>query len=451
MKWNRRDFCKAGGLSAFALGMPAFMPHMLRRHMLAGEAGGSRKMIFIFLRGGCDGINTVIPRGDPDYNTTTRPTIYIPDSQVQQYGTDLGNGYAQLHPMMGPMMEVYNNSALNGIDGPGNLAVIHRVGYEGQSQSHFDSQFFWENGVPGDGELEEGMIYRHAQEIRGNESLVAFGISGGGIDSLRGPDSFPVIRDLEDYSFSGSSTKVQKFLGKLPTVPGGADGSGFLGVAGGPRDVAGKFNRDLVYGTGLTLAESIDIVQAALAQGAYTPANGAQYQGSLGDKLMAAATLLKRTPARIVGVNQGGFDNHERQGGTYGTHGNLVERVAQAYQALYRDFQDDWENLVVVTMTEFGRTSRENSSLGTDHAYATCMFVGGGGVNGGVYNCDAEAWPQGSMFSISRNRYLRHMTDYRQVFAEIFSWMGNDNLNGTIPNYNSLRNRSDFSPLGILS
>ena len=181
MKWNRRTFLKTGGLSAFALGMPAVIPGMLRRHLLAGPGDENKKMIFIFQRGGNDGVNTVIPRGDPEYNTTSRPTIYIPETQVLNAGTDLGNSFAQLHPMLSPMMEIYNGSGLNGIDGPANLAVVHRVGYASQTQSHFDSQQYWENGVPGDPNLEEGMIYRHVQEINRtqNESFVAAGITGG--------------------------------------------------------------------------------------------------------------------------------------------------------------------------------------------------------------------------------------------------------------------------------
>ena len=426
------------------------MPDMFRRHLAAQEGGGSKKMIFIFQRGGNDGVNTVIPRGDSQYNASNRPTLFIPEGTVNTYGTDLGNGFAQLHPDMGPIMEIYNSSSLNGIDGPGNLAIVHRVGYSGQSQSHFDSQQYWENGVPKNPNLEEGMIYRHVQEISTDSRFVAAGISGSQMVALKGANPIPTIGDVEKYNFSGSSQRVQKFLGRLPTSPGGPGGRGLLGILGGPRDFPAKPYRDLVYGTGLNLADSINTVQQAVNQGPYTPENGAQYPGGrFGDKLTQIAMLLKRTPVRVLGVNIGGWDTHSNQGGFGGKHGDLLGNIALAFQALSRDLQSQWDDLIVVTMTEFGRTSKENGSQGTDHAYATVMFLAGGAVNGGVYNCDSSTWRNGDMFS-KKDRYVDHVTDYRAVFADVFKWMGNDNLPATIPNYNALGGRSDFQSLGFL-
>jgi uncharacterized protein (DUF1501 family) len=154
MNFNRRQFLKAGSLTFGALGLNSFTPSLFQRDLLAGNADSDKKLIFIFQMGGNDGINTVIPTGDPDYNTDTRPTLYIPSSQA----IDTGNGFAQLHPSLQPMMEIFNHSALNGQPGPGNLAVLHRIGYANQSQSHFDSQQYWQNGVPGQPSLEEGVF-----------------------------------------------------------------------------------------------------------------------------------------------------------------------------------------------------------------------------------------------------------------------------------------------------
>ena len=450
MNWSRRSILKAGGASALAVGLPSLMPHMFRRHLAAQEGGGSKKLVFIFQRGGNDGVNTVIPRGDREYNVTNRPSLFIPEASINTYGTDLGNGFAQLHPNMGPMMEIFHHTDLTGVEGPGNLAVIHRIGYEGQSQSHFDSQQYWENGYPDRPEIEEGMIYRHVQQIEAASRFVAAGISGGQMVALKGATSIPTLGDVDEYNFSGTRRRVEKFLGGLPSSPGASDGKGLLGVLGGPRDFPEKPYRDLVYGTGLALADSINIVQQAVSQGTYIPSNNAQYPGGrYGEKLMQVAMLLKRTPVQVLGLNIGGWDTHSNQGGFNGNHGRLLRDIALGFQALSRDLADQWQDLMVVTMTEFGRTSRENGSLGTDHAYATVMFVAGGDVQGGVYNCDSSTWRQGDMFS-NRDRYVRHVTDYRAVFADIFRWMGNSDLPATIPNYNSLRNRSDFRSLGFL-
>ncbi|MCP3693867.1 MAG: DUF1501 domain-containing protein, partial [Planctomycetaceae bacterium] len=124
---NRRDLLRNGGLAALGLILPPLAgPNFLTRKLLAGPTGagtGAKKMIFIFQRGGNDAVNTVIPRGDADYSQGLRPSLFINDTQA----IDLGNGFAQLHPALNPLMEIYNHSSLNGVPGPGNLAVLHRV------------------------------------------------------------------------------------------------------------------------------------------------------------------------------------------------------------------------------------------------------------------------------------------------------------------------------------
>lgn len=457
MNWRRRDFLKAGGLTALGLGLNLHSPAMFRRRLLAGPGDDDTKLIFIFQRGGNDGVNTVIPHGDPEYNPSNRPTLYIP----QEDALDLGNGFASLHPRMQPLMEVYNHSDLTGVDGPGNLAVLHRIGYSingrSPSQSHFDSQQYWENGIPGRPDVEEGMIYRQvagSMDLASNR-LAAAAISGSQMVAMKGPQPIPTIRDAGEFTFSGSTDKVRRFLGRLPSAPDGGDGAGLLGLYGGARDFPAKPYRELVYGTGLALTDAMQIVQAAVDQGPYEPSNGAVYpDSSLGEKLAQVAMLMKRTPVRVLGVNIGGWDTHVRQGQIYGYHGGRLETVAQGIQALYRDLEDQWDRLVIVTMTEFGRTSRENGSLGTDHAFATSMLVAGGPVTGGVYNCDESTWAEGDLFS-ARDRYVRHRTDFRAVFGEIFTRHFGDSqelLDQVIPGYSvaAAAEPDEFAPLGFL-
>ena len=207
---------KAGGATALALGLNLFSPEIFKRRILAGGLSNKR-LIFIFQRGGNDGVNTVIPYGDPQYNDTNRPTLFIPQAQ----GIDLGNGFAGLHPMMQPMMEIYNHTSLNGVAGPGNLAVIHRVGYSGQSQSHFDSQQYWENGIPGQPYFEEGMFYRQVAETMDpiNNRFVAAGLSSGQMVGLKGRLPIPTLSDPAQYRLEGSPAKVAKLMGRLPSAP----------------------------------------------------------------------------------------------------------------------------------------------------------------------------------------------------------------------------------------
>ena len=149
--------------------------------------------------------------------------------------------------------------------------------------------------------------------------------------------------------------------------------------------------------------------------------------------------LLKRTPVKVLGLNIGGWDTHTGQGQITGSQANLLNEVALGFRALYRDLQAQWDKLIIVTMTEFGRTSEENGSKGTDHAESSVVFVAGGGVKGGVYNCDATTWKQGDMFSKS-GRYLARRTDFRAVFAEIFARHFGDNpalLDEIMPGYSA--------------
>ena len=268
MNVNRRQFLKASSLTFGALGLNSFTPSLFQRDLLAGNADSDKKLIFIFQMGGNDGINTVIPTGDPDYNTDTRPTLYIPSSQA----IDTGNGFAQLHPSLQPMMEIFNHSALNGQPGPGNLAVLHRIGYANQSQSHFDSQQYWQNGVPGQPTLEEGVFYRHLNktvDLSGaTNPFVAATLSSSQMVALKGSKPFPNFTQAANFSFSGNVAKAQKFLGMLPGEPGGTDGKALLGSYGGPPDQAGKPYRPLVHQTGQLLGRTMSTLQSAVAQGA---------------------------------------------------------------------------------------------------------------------------------------------------------------------------------------
>lgn len=450
---NRRDMLKQSSVLAMGLGLNFFSPALFKRKLIAGPMTSPRKMIFIFQRGGNDAVNTIIPRGDSQYSTGNRPSLFIPQGNA----IDLGNGFAQAHPALAPLMEIYNSTALNGVAGPGNLAVLHRIGYAGQSQSHFSSQQYWENGVPGDEDLDEGMIYRQiaATMDPGNSPFVAAAISSSQMVALKGPITLPAFNNPNEFLFNGNTAQVQKFLGQLPSSPVGGDGKGMLGLYGGPRDSIGKPYRDLVYGTGLTLVESINIVQTALQQGPYTPENGATYpNGGLGDRLRQVSMLLKRTPVRVLGVNVGGWDTHSDQGGANGQHANLLGELAQGIQALSRDLQSQWDDVIIVTMSEFGRTSIENGSQGTDHAHAGVMLVAGGRVNGGVYNCDSSTWANGDLLSVD-NRYIRRRTDYRAVFGEIFMRHFGDDLplvNQVIPGYSAAAsaNPSDFNFLNFV-
>jgi uncharacterized protein (DUF1501 family) len=432
----------------------AFQPWLLNRSLPAAEPGDNKKMLFVFQRGGNDGINTVIPRGDSEYSTQNRPSLFIPEGAA----LDLGNGFAQLHPAMAPLMPLYHSNALTGVEGPGNLAVIHRVGYANQSRSHFDSMDYWEKGAPRDDSVKDGMFYRHlasTRDLRAVENaFVAASISGSQLEGLKGEHPFPNFRRADEFSFLGDDEESAKFLGEGPG-PETPLGKGLRGLYAGEGGLPNSRYSKLVRQTGEAMSTTLGTLKGAVDVGPYVPANGAEYpNGSFGDKLMEAAMLMKRTPVRVIGVNIGGFDTHSRQGQQQGRHANLLQEIAEGFAAFSLDLQDQWEDVIVVTMTEFGRTSKENGGGGTDHAEASAMFVTGGAVKGGVYNCDSTTWKDGDIFS-RRGRYLARKTDFRSVFAEIFTQhfgTAPGLLDTIMPGYSEAAEDipGDFAPLGFV-
>jgi uncharacterized protein (DUF1501 family) len=453
MRFSRRHFFRSASLLGGGLSL---VPGLFERELLAGNPPSNRKLLFIFQQGGNDGINTLIPRGDPDYSTDNRPTIFI----AENLGLDTGNGFAQLHPRLQPMMEIFNHTRLNGQAGPGNLAAIHRVGYAGQSQSHFDSQQYWQNGVPGNPKLEEGMFYRHLAGTldltQSSNAFVAAALASSQMVALKGANPIPNFTRASEINVLGSTASATQFLGRLPSRPDAADGAGLLGLYGASPDAPIRPYRNLIHGTGQLLGATINTLQAALAQGTYTPENGASYpSGEFGTRLREAAMLFKRTPARILGVNIGGWDTHTGQGTQDGDQGDNLNRLALGFQALYRDLQSQWGNLLIVTMTEFGRTSLENGSGGTDHGDSSVVFAAGGGVKGGIYNCDAATWKQGDMF-LKSGRYLSRRTDFRALFGEIFTRHFGDPaalLDTIIPGYSqaAIDFPTQFQNLGLFN
>ena len=416
---KRRELLKTGVCAGLTLGLHPFVTGMFGNKLLAGPPTNNKKLLFIFQRGGNDGINTVIPRSDPEYNQTNRPSLFIPEGQA----LDSGNGFAQLHPRLAPLMNVYNSTQLNGTAGLGNLAFLHRVGYEGQSLSHFDSQRFWENGAPTQPQLQEGMLYRLVDQTMdpvGNP-LVAASLSSTRMQALQGPHPLATLGSLDNFEFAGSLAEVTKLLGRAPTSPRSAGGTGLRGLYSGPYDFPGKPYRELVYETGNILIDTVSSVRTVQDLGPYVPSGGADYDigDEFGEQLQTAAMLFKRTEARVLGIDLPRWDTHIAQGQMVGLQGTLLEQLAKGFAALSSDLEEQWDNLLIITMTEFGRTSLENGSLGTDHAHACCILAAGGAVRGGVYNCDAATWAPGDMFSL-RERYLAYRTDYRAVFGEIF-------------------------------
>lgn len=480
------------------------IPFVMKRALAEGNIGlNGKKFLFIFLRGANDSLNSVIPVGDPAYNSTNRPNIHIPSDPGTDYTikgscdfpislapTDptfgfanairLGNGFAALHPSLKFLAPVYN---------AGELALIHRVAYPKQSRSHFDSQTYWETGTPNNNLSKEGIFYRAMLEsgLATKQALSGVSIQTALPLSLRG--SKAAMTNLTDPTRYG-------LLGIPNTAPGNTKADSFLRMAN-QFPFPEKKERELLslqfdnlMGT-LAVFETIDFSEPgntfvddvntdndtapyrlfpttnAMNGGYALHGNSVQKYvvdtGAYGfmNNLKNAALVLNKTEAIVAGTEMGGFDTHNNQGGVTGAHANLQKRIGWAIYALKKYFtkyadKAAWKNLVVVTLSEFGRTTIQNDSAGTDHAEAGVMFIAGGGIKGygrsstgsGVFGCspndsyNGQSIPwvtgqTGSMFQAS-NRYLKRAIDYRSVLGKLIrDHLGatQGQLNRIIPGY----------------
>lgn len=487
---TRRSFMKAGVQASIAAGLASMtnLPFFLQRALAEGSVGlNGKKLLFIFLRGGNDGINNILPINDPGY-AFHRQGIGLPKDPavnydvstgqcdnpgiVQPYALRLGNGFAALNPNLYDLAPLFNT---------GHLALLHRVAYRSQSRSHFDSEKYWEKATDGvtanNRVVNDGVFYRTIVESGWNQNHALSGVSiqPNMPQSLRGEQPMANLSSINRYNLLGVSGATSVTNG----VTVAADRLKLLNAidAANGRPYPTKDNREMVIGLGNAFRDTLDIFQ--------DPANGFSrndfYDGDgvtnlfpinaasdnrqpvanrlgsgaygLFQNLKSAAQVLANTDAIIAGTEFGGFDTHTGQvtaGSPHlGGHANLLRRIGWAFYALSKFFSNPayspkvrWEDVVVITMSEFGRTSAQNASMGTDHAEASVMYVGGGAINGGVYGCDTNVNPKlgganwtpctevlgppynvlkdGSMFAANASvGYLRRTIDYRSVLGEL--------------------------------
>lgn len=494
---TRRDFLsyasKAGVAAAFAslIDIPLVAKRALAAESALGKNG--KKVLFIFLRGANDSLNSVAPVLDPSYYTA-RPTIALPMDPATNYSalgaadnpvnTDpnaptfsypysirLGNGFTALHPSLKFLAPVYN---------AGDLALVHRVGYPRQSRSHFDSQNYWENGNPGNNISKDGIFYRTVIESGLAHTAALTGVSF--------QSSLPLILRGSQAAMTNLSDPNRYSLLGVPNNASGNLKADNAIRAGTNLDFPWKRSRDLLELQYRNMSQTMEIFagidfNATFTDDVNTDGDLAPYNlfptsnaenggyamhansatkyvvptGSYGffDNLKAAAMVLNKTDAIIAGTEFGGFDTHSNQGGVTGSHANLQRSIAWSIYALKKYFTKyaekvNWNDLVIVTLSEFGRTTIENSDAGTDHAEAGVMFVAGGGVKGynkgnstGVFGgspSDSVPWvtgDTGSMFGASR-RYLKRAVDFRSVLGKVIRdhlGASQEQLNRIIPGY----------------
>jgi uncharacterized protein (DUF1501 family) len=396
---------------ALAVAGTAALPGFLVRSALAQAAVPGRRLVVIFQRGAADGLNVVVPYREKNYYAM-RPGIAIPQNQV----IDL-DGFFGLHPALAAFKPLYDQ---------GNLAIVHAAGSPDMSRSHFDAQDFMESGTPGVKATEDGWLNRALQE-----------------EDLRRRQQHTAFRAL-----AFGSQVPRTLAGKVPAIALASVNSFAVGGRGpAPSPAANAFEAmysqsgdQILHSTGEETFEAVKMLRDA-NPAQYKPAAGIEYPTTeFGKNMMQIAQLLKANlGVEAAFTDIGGWDTHQNQGSVNGQLADRLRDFSSSIAAFWRDMGDGAENVTLVTMSEFGRTARENGTGGTDHGHANAMFVLGGQVKGGkVYG----RWPGLADGQLNEGRDLAVTTDFRQVLGEaVAKSMGARNLDLVFPNAQLQPNR----------
>lgn len=381
------------------------IPTWLSRAVYAAEAPGERKKIFIaiFQRGAVDGLNMVIPHAEPAYYRL-RPTIAIPRPDgADASAIDLDSRFG-LHPALKALKPLWDAKQ---------LAIVEAVGSPDPTRSHFDAQDYMESGTPGLKATPDGWLNRAMLKEAQPSPVRAVSLSPDLPRSLRGPKKAVAIGNINDFQIKDAQAAAM-----------------FQSLYGSSSD-------QVLNGTARETFEAAKMMKS-LEKSPYVPANGAQYpKGRLGASLQQIARLIKANVGlEVAFTDVGGWDTHVNEVGARPHEGqlaNLLREFGEALAAFSLDLGDRMADVTIATMSEFGRTARENGNRGTDHGHANTMFLLGGSVRGGkVYG----EWPGLEREQLYEGRDLNVTTDFRAVLSELVSkQLGNRELSTVFPGF----------------
>jgi uncharacterized protein (DUF1501 family) len=407
---SRRVFLKSSGLAMVSFGA---VPAAMARAVGAADGGRRRKtVVVVFQRGACDGLNVVVPYGEANYRAL-RPTIALPSPQggARSAALDL-DGFFGLHPALEPLLPFWRD---------GTLAAVHAVGSPDATRSHFDAQDFMESGTPGRKSTEDGWMNRCLQASPDPQATPfrAVATTPNLPRSLAGPAPAVAMSNLRGFDLRPSAGSA---------------------VARGFEEMYAGAVHDTLHGTGQETFDAVQFLKKT-DPAQYAPAPGVLYpRGGYGESLKQVAQLLKADVGLQLAFTEiGGWDHHAAEGGAQGQLAGRLRELGAALAAFHRDLGSRMDDVVIVTLTEFGRTVRENGNRGTDHGHASVSFVLGGPVSGGrVYG----RWPGLRIEQLHEGRDLALTTDFRDLLGEIVTrHLGVRDLTAVFPGYEPRRER----------
>ncbi|MBL8998211.1 MAG: DUF1501 domain-containing protein [Gemmatimonadales bacterium] len=389
---HRRVFVRSGALALVTMGLS---PSFLRRTAFGLElprAAKGKVLICLFQRGAADALNVVVPFGDAEY-FRLRPNIAIPRparSAGENGSIDL-DGFFGLHPALSPLAPLWKR---------GMLAPIHAVGSPSATRSHFDAQDYMESGTPDVKGTRDGWLNRYLATCDTCEAgaakspFRAVAMTPQTPRILQGPSPAVAMNSLDAFTVRSAGGMVERLEALYRTG-----------------------SADLVHATGAETFDAVKMLREANPQ-RYQPEHGAEYPRSeFGQRLRQIAQLIKAgVGLEVAFADVGGWDTHVNQGGATGQLANRLGDFARSIAALVTDLGDRMDDVVILTMSEFGRMARQNGNGGTDHGHAGSMFAIGGSVRGGRV---LGRWPGLAREQLYEGRDLALTTDFRTVFGEV--------------------------------
>ena len=410
---TRRIFLKNSGLALVGMGA---VPSFVFRTVLAAPGDDRRKkvLITVFQRGGMDGLNSGEKQRRKNSGAFRREGVLLKSSDHRHSGSsskresalDL-NGFFGLHPALKPLHGLYQRQE---------LAIIHAAGSPHSTRSHFDAQDFMESAAPGAKNTSDGWLNRYLQHNPDPEATSFRSVAMGTTlpRSLKGEAPTIALGNIDSFDLRAGSLQQQ--------------------ARSAYQTLYDQETNSLLSGTAQEMFQAIDFLKEA-NPAQYRPAEGVDYpRGRFGQSLRQVAQLIKADIGlEVAFLDINGWDHHVNEGSITGQLSNRLREFSQGLAALYRDLGDRMEDVLILTMSEFGRTVRENGNAGTDHGHANVMFALGGPVKGGrIYG----QWPGLASEQLYEGRDLALTTDFRDVFSEVLvRHLGCSNTDPIFPDF----------------
>jgi uncharacterized protein (DUF1501 family) len=374
------------------------------------EAKQRPTLVTIFLRGGADGLNAFVPYGDQNYYKL-RPTIAIGEKGAKGAPgvTKIkGNDYWGLNPGLSGLLPLFDE---------GVLIPIINVGSPHDTRSHFSAQDYMERGAPGNAKVSNGWLNRYLEASKKPFDAPLRGLSAQALlpRALRG--DYPVLagenhtEHMELFADLYAPQNMENMIAREGAGPTSGSRLDSRPNNDGPNKLlTADMTRDIITMSGTNAVERIK----ALDKAAATPSDASYPGGGLGHQLRTIAKVIKANVGlEVAQADYGGWDTHRGQGGADGNHAKMLNHLAANLLAFRKDLGGRMDKVMVLVMSEFGRTAHENGSQGTDHGRGGFMIAMGNMIQGGKFYGAHKG-----MDDLEGGRYQPVHTDYRNVFAE---------------------------------